>query len=71
MGMKTEGYQYWSEENLNLLKGLYPDTATDELVERFGRSVGAIKTKARQLGLRKSKGYLKAIKSRPRKPKET
>jgi len=71
IGMKTEGYQYWGAEMLKLLTELYPDTATEELAERFGRSAGAIKTKARQLGLRKSKSYLKAIKSRPRKPKET
>jgi len=71
MGMKTEGYQYWSEEALKLLAGLYPDTATEELAGRFGRSPEAIKIKAHQLGLRKSRSYLTAIKSRPRKPKET
>ena len=38
-----------------------------ELAERFGRSAGSVKTKARQLGLRKSDNYLKTIKSRPRR----
>ena len=37
------------------------------LAERLNRSEGSIKTKARQLGLRKSKSYLKAIKTGPRK----
>ena len=67
MGMKTDIYNYWTEDELELLSELYPDTITDELAERFGRSPGSVKTKARQLGLRKSDGYLKAIKSRPRK----
>jgi hypothetical protein len=67
MGMKTDIYNYWTEDDLNLLSELYPETITDELAERFGRSAGSVKTKARQLGLRKSDGYLKAIKSRPRR----
>ena len=67
LGMKTDIYNYWTEDDLKLLAKLYPDTITDELAERFGRSAGSVKTKARQLGLRKSLGYLKAIKSRPRK----
>jgi hypothetical protein len=67
MGMKTEIYNYWTEDDLELLARLYPDTMTNELARRFGRSAGSVKTKARQLGLKKSQGYLKAIKSRPRK----
>jgi hypothetical protein len=67
MGMKTDIYNYWTEDDLKLLAKLYPETITDELAERFGRSAGSVKTKARQLGLRKSDGYLKAIKSRPRR----
>jgi len=67
MGMKTDIYNYWIEDDLKLLAKLYPDTITDELAERFGRSAGSVKTKARQLGLRKSDSYLKAIKCRPRK----
>ena len=67
MGIKTDIYNYWTEDDLKLLSKLYPNTITDELAERFGRSAGSVKTKARQLGLRKTDGYLKAIKSRPRK----
>lgn len=67
MGMKTDVYNYWTEDDLKLLTKLYPNTVTDELAGRFGRSAGSVKTKARQLGLRKSDNYLKAIKSRPRK----
>jgi hypothetical protein len=67
MGMKTDIYNYWTEDDLEILTRLYPNTVTDELAERFSRSAGSVKTKARQLGLRKSESYLKAIKSRPRK----
>ena len=67
MGMKTDIYNYWTEDDLDILSKLYPDTITDELAKRFGRSAGSVKTKARQLGLKKSQSYLKAVKSRPRK----
>jgi hypothetical protein len=67
MGMKTDIYNYWTEDDLELLTKLYPDTITDELAKLFRRSAGSVKTKARQLGLKKSRNYLKAIKSRPRK----
>ena len=67
MGMKTDIYQYWTEEELEVLAKLYPNTITDELAGRFNRSAGSVKTKARQLGLKKSRSFLKAIKSRPRK----
>jgi len=70
MGMKTDVYSYWTEDDLELLARLYPNTVTDELAKRFGRSAGSVKTKARQLGLRKSDSYLKTIKSRPRKKRK-
>ena len=53
--------------DLKQLAKLYPNTAMEELVGRFRRSAGSIKTKAREMGLKKSKKYLRLIKSRPRK----
>jgi len=67
IGIKTDVYRYWSQGDIKLLAKVYPNTITEELAERLGRSAGSIKTKARQLGLRKTNSYLKAIKSRPRK----
>ena len=67
MGMKTEVYNYWTEDDLEILTRLYPEMETDELAKRFGRSAGSVKTKARQLGLKKSQSYLKVVKSRPRR----
>jgi hypothetical protein len=65
--MKTDVYNYWTKEELQLLKKLYANTVTKEIADRLKRSAGSVKTKARQLGLKKSQSYIKAIKSRPRK----
>jgi len=59
IGIKTDTYQYWTDEDLKKLAKLYPNTSMKELAERLDRSEGSIKTKARQLGLKKSKSYLK------------
>ena len=67
MGMKTNTYNYWTEDDLKLLVKFYPNTITEELTERFCRSAGSVKTKARQLGLKKNRSHLTAIKSRTRK----
>ena len=67
MGMKTEVYKFWTPEELEMLKEIYADTDTEDIAQIFHRSAGSVKTKARQLGLRKSESYIKLIKSRPRK----
>jgi hypothetical protein len=67
MGMKTNVYQYWTQEDLDMLRELYADLEADELAKQFGRSANSIKSKARQLGLKKSDVFLKMVKSRPRR----
>jgi hypothetical protein len=67
MGMKTEVYKFWTPQELQMLKEIYADTATEDIAVIFNRTAGSVKTKARQLGLRKSESYIKLIKSRPRK----
>lgn len=66
MGMKTNVYHYWKPEELEMLKEIYTDTDIEELVGIFRRSPNSIKSKARQLGLKKSDEFLKSVKSRPR-----
>jgi hypothetical protein len=44
----------WSTKEIALLRKLYPDRFTHELVERMGRSAAAIITKAGLLGIRKN-----------------
>jgi len=45
----------WSAHEKYLLMELYPDTSDQELTKRLGRTIVAIKDKAKKLGLRKEK----------------
>jgi len=53
MGLASHTKIPWSEEEKALLARLYPDSSTEELVEKLGRGGGAITAMARKLGLRK------------------
>ena len=44
----------WGEEEFQLLRELYPDTANLEIARRLGRSVKSVVSKAHHLGLRKN-----------------
>ena len=47
----------WSEEQINLLKELYPTSALIDLSEMIGFSQPTIRKKAIELGLKKEDGY--------------
>jgi hypothetical protein len=47
-------YKKWTKKEIALLRKLYPDTFTHELVERMGRSVNALAARAILLGVKKS-----------------
>lgn len=47
----------WTKADIAKLVKAYPDTATDELAERMGRSLASIRNQAIKLGLRKSPEY--------------
>lgn len=51
--------QMWDSESEKLLRELYPDTPTVDLVAVFGRSVTKIHQKANRMELRKSEAFLK------------
>jgi hypothetical protein len=51
----------WSKRDLNLLKRLFPATATSKIAKKMGRKTDAVKKKASRMGLKKSKAYLKRI----------
>ena len=51
----------WSKRDLNLLKKLFPVTATSKIAKKMGRKTDAVKKKASRMGLKKSKAYLKRI----------
>ena len=46
----------WSEEEITLLKKLYPEKPTLDVAVQLGRSIWSVQTKARALGLHKAKG---------------
>lgn len=47
----------WTEEELQILREMYPMTHTDVIAEKLGRNEDVIRTKARRLGLRKAADY--------------
>jgi len=70
IGMKTDTYNYWTEDDLKILVKLYPDTKNDKLARRFRRPEKSIIYKASKLGLKKSQSHMKTFKSRPRKQRK-
>lgn len=55
-GWKT-GREPWSPEHDAQLRELYPDTPTDELARRIGRTLASTYNRAQTLGLEKSAAY--------------
>jgi hypothetical protein len=51
----------WSRRDINLLKRLFPVTATSKIAKKMGRKTDAVKKKASRMGLEKSKAYLRRI----------
>ncbi len=61
MAKKRTPRGQWSKGDLNLLKRLFPATATSKIAKKMGRKTDAVKKKASRMGLKKSKAYLKRI----------
>lgn len=49
---------YWTDDQLALLRELYPDTRTTDLIDIIGRDEKSIYQKAHALGIRKSAAFL-------------
>lgn len=58
MTKHTSKRQFWKDEELKLIRRLYPDTPTKAIAQQLGRSVDAIYKIAYHLELRKSAAYL-------------
>jgi hypothetical protein len=54
----TEPRQYWTAEEDRTLRALYPELRSEEVAGRIGRSIGAIRARAKAFGLRKSDAFL-------------
>jgi hypothetical protein len=57
----------FTDENLRIMRKLYPNTSNAELAKRFNTTPGTINWKASVLGLRKSKSYMTALLNEKRK----
>ncbi|MDR2452882.1 MAG: GcrA family cell cycle regulator [Candidatus Accumulibacter sp.] len=55
----------WSEEEIALLRDLYPDMTVDEVGARLGRSAWAVWNKAHRLGVGRSADFNAALRLRP------
>jgi len=58
---KKRAKGFWSKSDINLLKRLFPTTATAKISKKLGRKTDAVKKKASRMGLSKSKSYLKSL----------
>ncbi len=48
---KKSGWIAWSEDEIKLLKKLYKNTKAKTIAEQIGRTVGAVRRRAWELGL--------------------
>ena len=46
LGIKTKVYQYWTEQEIRLLRKIYSNTSIGDLTKRFGRTEGSIRIRA-------------------------
>jgi len=51
----------WTKEELKELKKLFRNRSTREVAEELGRKQTSVQNKASELGLKKTKKYLKSI----------
>ena len=58
---KTGRLKQWTKEELSTLKKEYPKTDTKLLAKRLGRSLEAVRFKAKRFGLGKTRAYMEAL----------
>jgi DNA-binding CsgD family transcriptional regulator len=51
----------FSKNEVKILKKMYRSTSTKEVAAKLGRKVKSVEAKASQLGLKKTKKYLKSM----------
>ena len=49
----------WSKNEVKILKKMYRTTSTKQVAAKLGRKIKSVEAKASQLGLKKTKKYLK------------
>jgi hypothetical protein len=58
---KENEMRKWTKDDLKQLKKEFPNHSTPYVAHLLNRSIDAVKAKASQLGLKKTKKYLKTI----------
>lgn len=58
--MKTMTKNFWTPEDVEILRQFYPSTRTEDLAQIMGMKVSRLYSKADSLGLKKSDAYMKA-----------
>ena len=51
----------WSKNEVKILKKMYRTTSTKQVAAKLGRKIKSVEAKASQLGLKKTKKYLKSM----------
>ncbi len=58
---RTSKLKQWTREELNTLRREYPKTDTKLLARKLGRTLEAVRFKAKRFGLKKSRAYMEAL----------
>ncbi|MFQ5861725.1 MAG: hypothetical protein ACE5IC_01245 [Candidatus Brocadiales bacterium] len=64
---RRKGLEKWSKSELSTLKKEYPSTDTSKLAKKLGRSLEAVRFKAKRYGLKKTKVYMESLYAKARK----
>ena len=51
----------WSRDEISVLKKMYANTSTQKVATKLNRKIASVQAKAFQLGLKKTRKYLKSI----------
>lgn len=58
---KKKAGKEWTRDEVKKLKKLFRNSSTADVAKELGRSTSSVQSKATQLGLKKTKKYLKSI----------
>lgn len=64
---RRKGLKVWSKSEINLLRKEYPSIDTTVLAKKLGRSLEAVRFKAKRYGLKKTRVYMESLYAEARK----
>ncbi len=64
---KSAKLKKWTKQELDTLRREYPKTDTKLLAKKMGRSLEAVRFKAKSFGLKKTRTYMEALYNKARK----